>query len=218
MSNDWIPVALSDRLRPGGVMRSFVGGHERVVWRSAAGKVAAWDNRCPHRGMRLSHGFVRGEQLACLYHGWHYGADGGCSYIPAHPDLEPPKTVCATVFPCVEADGLIWVAPAAEAPAQPPTGVVGGMTAVRSLYLECPAGVTLAALQAAGAASQGALLSVTPGATTGPIWLALQASGAAQSVLHIGAPAGTPPEQLTAISRWAERMRRSAETQGQEAA
>ena len=78
------------------------------VWRSAAGQVHAWDNRCPHRGMRLHHGFVRGEQLACLYHGWHYGEDGACSKIPAHPDLEPPSSICVPTTPCVETDGVVW--------------------------------------------------------------------------------------------------------------
>ena len=38
-----------------------------------AGRV---DNRCPHRGMALS--AVR-ENLACLYHGWHFGCEGGAA-------------------------------------------------------------------------------------------------------------------------------------------
>lgn len=59
--------------------------------------------------MRLSHGFVRGERLACIYHGWQYDADGTCSQIPAHPKLDPPKTICAQTFGCHEADGVIWV-------------------------------------------------------------------------------------------------------------
>jgi nitrite reductase/ring-hydroxylating ferredoxin subunit len=70
--------------------------------------VRAWDNRCPHRGMRLSFGFVRGESLTCIYHGWQYGTDGVCHTIPAHPDLTPPATLCATAFGCIEKDGIIW--------------------------------------------------------------------------------------------------------------
>lgn len=56
---------------------------------------------CPHRGMRLSLGFIRGDQVACLYHGWHYDA-GQCRYIPAHPQLTPPETIRVQAFETAE--------------------------------------------------------------------------------------------------------------------
>ncbi|MGB1508948.1 MAG: Rieske (2Fe-2S) protein, partial [Paracoccaceae bacterium] len=55
-----IGVGFSDTLSNARVMRAFVNGKDVVVWRSTSGKLSAWENRCPHRGMRLSHGFVRG--------------------------------------------------------------------------------------------------------------------------------------------------------------
>jgi hypothetical protein len=64
--------------------------------------------------MRLSHGFVRGETLACIYHGWRYGLDGGCSHIPAHPSLVPPKTITARVFGCHESGGVIFASLTSE--------------------------------------------------------------------------------------------------------
>lgn len=124
------PVGLSRDLPPARVMRAQVDGRDLVVWRTMAGQIAAWDNRCPHRGMALSHGFVRGEQLACLYHGWHYDGAGRCGYIPAHPDLAPPDTIRAEVFSVIEAQGVIWVSVdgTAEAPA-----VDSGLKPLRSL-------------------------------------------------------------------------------------
>jgi len=104
-----MPVGLSRDLPPKRVMRAFVRGQDIVVWRASNGDIAAWDNRCPHRGMSLSHGFVRGNALACLYHGWHYEQSGRCSYIPAHPDLDPPATIHSTRFGVIERDGVIWV-------------------------------------------------------------------------------------------------------------
>lgn len=103
------PVGLIRDLDPKRVMRGQVGDRDLVVWRASNGNISAWDNRCPHRGMALSHGFVRGNDLACLYHGWHYGSQGVCQYIPAHPELEPPATIKATVFSVTIADGVIWV-------------------------------------------------------------------------------------------------------------
>lgn len=103
------PVALSRDLAPGRVQRAFADGQDLALWRSASGQAMAWANRCPHRGMRLSHGFVRGERLACLYHGWHFGTDGACAHIPAHPELDPPATIQATAYDLAEAGGVIWV-------------------------------------------------------------------------------------------------------------
>ena len=89
----WTPVALSADIPPATVAPGLFGDHDLALWRSASGRIAAWFDRCPHRGMRLSHGFVRGEALSCIYHGWSYGASGGCRHIPAHPNLEPPEAI-----------------------------------------------------------------------------------------------------------------------------
>ena len=48
------PVGLSRDLPAARVMRAMVDDQDLVVWRSAGGRLAAWDNRCPHRGMALS--------------------------------------------------------------------------------------------------------------------------------------------------------------------
>lgn len=99
------PIALNSNL---GTYTNFLGGHERVVWRAANSAVQVWEDRCPHRGMRLSLGFIRGNALHCLYHGWEYSAASHCVRIPAHPDLEVPITIKAKAFPVSEAAGLIW--------------------------------------------------------------------------------------------------------------
>lgn len=110
----WVPVALSGDLPLSRVMRAVIDADtslDLAVWRAQSGKVHAWDNRCPHRGMRLSFGFVRGERLSCIYHGWQYGEGGACQHIPAHPEMVPPEAICAKTYGCIEVDGLIWVAP-----------------------------------------------------------------------------------------------------------
>ena len=106
----WWPVGLSRDLGPGQVMAAMVPVADLAVWRAMSGRVAAWTDRCPHRGMRLSHGFVRGEALACLYHGWSYDGAGQCTRIPAHPDLVPPAAIRVAGFAVAEAAGMIWVA------------------------------------------------------------------------------------------------------------
>lgn len=113
----WIPIALS-RDVPAGVTRAVgLDSRELVAWRSEGGAVQVWEDRCPHRGMRLSFGFVRGEALNCLYHGWQYGTAASCQKIPAHPDLTVPNTIRANAYPVVERAGLIWTRLSAETPA-----------------------------------------------------------------------------------------------------
>ena len=92
----WIPIALQKDVPPETTRAVILSGEERVVWRAADGAVQIWEDRCPHRGMRLSLGFVRGNALNCLYHGWEYSAAGPCVRIPAHPDLAVPPTIRAT--------------------------------------------------------------------------------------------------------------------------
>jgi phenylpropionate dioxygenase-like ring-hydroxylating dioxygenase large terminal subunit len=116
---NWVAVGLSSDLRWGMAMPACIDDVDLAIWRTASGDVHAWGDRCPHRGMRLSQGFVRGETLSCIYHGWQYGNDGGCTYIPAHPKLIPPKSICATTYGCQDGDGLIWVAPKATTSAPP---------------------------------------------------------------------------------------------------
>jgi nitrite reductase/ring-hydroxylating ferredoxin subunit len=102
----------------------IIGGKELVIWRSESGGAQVWEDRCPHRGMRLSFGFVRGDSLNCLYHGWEYGAGASCRRIPAHSDLTVPPTIKANAFASTETGGMIWVS-FDDAPGLPPVFLAG---------------------------------------------------------------------------------------------
>lgn len=110
MTPPWIPLALGRDVPPGVTRSVHLEGTELVVWRGEKGGPAhVWEDRCPHRGMRLSLGFVREGAINCLYHGWQYGASGSCVRIPAHPDLTVPSTIRANTYETTEQGGLIWV-------------------------------------------------------------------------------------------------------------
>jgi nitrite reductase/ring-hydroxylating ferredoxin subunit len=136
----WVPIALS-RDVPEGVTRAVViEGEERVIWRAEDGAVQVWEDRCPHRGMRLSLGFVRGGALNCLYHGWTYGSDARCTRIPAHPDLKVPPSIKANAFPAREAGGMILT----ELGGGGGSAIVRGAAPVASFAVEAPAAAILA--------------------------------------------------------------------------
>lgn len=201
MTMDWTPVALSRDVPPLVVLPVVAGGHELALWRSASGRLAAWADRCPHRGMRLSHGFVRGEALSCIYHGWSYGAGGNCLRIPAHPDLEPPDTIRVPVHAAVEAGGVIWVAEAAQAAAPPD---FGDMVALRSLTVEAGAGAVAALSGLDG-------LELLRGQVDGvAVAVAVQPLAEGRCVLHVLTAAASDRERI-AVSRAFEALRRRAE-------
>src|ERR1700743_1738579 len=107
--NCWHPLGLSHSIGAGSSAGTRLLDRELVVWRDNSCVAHVWEDRCPHRGMRLSFGFVRGDRIACLYHGWQYDTHGQCRLIPAHPDLDVPPTIRVTTYPCSERLGMLWV-------------------------------------------------------------------------------------------------------------
>lgn len=197
MKTGWLAVGLSQDLPAGVAMPALWGGRELAVWRSASGKLSAWNDRCPHRGMRLSHGFVRGETLACIYHGWVYGTSGSCSHIPAHPDLVPPATIKAESFRCVEAGGVIWVG-TADATDAPPD--FAGFVPLRSVAVQADVAAVLPGFVQAGPALQGETAA-------GGVCLILSPS---ETKTNIHALAATGADRV-ALSRWLDGVVRRAE-------
>jgi nitrite reductase/ring-hydroxylating ferredoxin subunit len=107
----WYPIAASHDLPFRHVFHAKLLGQELAAWRADDGFVNVWQNRCLHRGVRLSIGINDGHELKCQYHGWRYAnRTAGCTYIPAHPDKAPARTITNRIFACVERYGLIWSA------------------------------------------------------------------------------------------------------------
>jgi phenylpropionate dioxygenase-like ring-hydroxylating dioxygenase large terminal subunit len=109
LADDWHPVAASAALAGTQPVAATLLGHELAVWRDADGGLHAWEDRCPHRGTRLSIGRLEGGGVICAYHGWRFGADGRCTAIPALPGFTPPNAAAVRTFAVCEAYGLVWV-------------------------------------------------------------------------------------------------------------
>jgi hypothetical protein len=80
-----------------------------ALYRGRDGQVRAVEDRCAHRQTRLSHGFVDGCDLKCIYHGWTYGPDGRLAAIPHELFGRPFPSVQLRTFPVQVRYGLIWV-------------------------------------------------------------------------------------------------------------
>jgi ferredoxin-NADP reductase/nitrite reductase/ring-hydroxylating ferredoxin subunit len=105
----WHPIASIRDLVPRHVFHAQILGRELAVWRADDGNINAWENRCLHRGVRLSIGVNDGHELVCQYHGWRYAnRTAGCTYIPAHPADAPARSICNITYPAVKHRGFVW--------------------------------------------------------------------------------------------------------------
>ncbi len=107
--NRWIAIARSEDVPSRHIFHGRLLGQELAVWRDDAGRINVWENRCPHRSVRLTIGSHLGDRLKCRYHGWSYATGTGlCKVVPAHPDELPPARIGVKVFPAIERAGFVW--------------------------------------------------------------------------------------------------------------
>lgn len=220
-TSPWIPVALSADIEAGTSAGTLVNGEERVVWRDDKGEIHVWEDRCPHRGMRMSFGFVRGDHIACLYHGWRYDTGGQCRYIPAHPDLDVPQTIKVPTFAATERAGIIWMAPEGADAAELST-LHETAEPVRSLFLDMTAEAALSAV--ATTLPEGYSLSATANATVilqgngTNVLIAAQVRDAERTALHMTVTGDISTAIRRDLILWATDLRNRIEARSMEAA
>lgn len=105
--NRWWPVAASWMVTdtPIGLTRL---GEKIALWRDKDGTVHCIEDRCPHRGARLSMGWNLGDRLACWYHGVEVGADGVVKDVPAVAECPMVGEKCIKSSPVFEHMGGIF--------------------------------------------------------------------------------------------------------------
>ncbi len=199
----WVPIAVSADILNGTVVPSQLPKGPIAVWRAASGHLYANGDRCPHRGMRLSHGFVRGETLSCIYHGWRFGTDGVCQKIPAHPAVEPPKTINCGPVSVTEVNGVVWGA--AASPVDPPVQFAG-YNALRSLLI----GASVEAISSACQSEtvEGVITAQLGGQGT---ILLTNVHGPDEALVIALLPTATSAQDRVKVSTALEALRRTAE-------
>ena len=223
------PVAGCADLVPRHVVQSRLFGRELAIWRADDGFINIWEDRCVHRGTRLSLGINDGAELVCQYHGWRYSnRNGNCTYIPAHPGEAPARAMCVRSFASAEKYGLIWSGgPSATGPPSIPALEGAEVLALRSLPVNAPAAVALAALagysfRPAAAPGTDTAVATRTDADTRPysVTVTTTSAGAESSVVFfvqpadagrcvirpVLSPAPVPEERLAVLRHHARRL------------
>ncbi|MGW0537623.1 Rieske 2Fe-2S domain-containing protein [Streptomyces sp. NPDC003032] len=95
------------------VARELLGrtvlGEPILLYRTESGRAVAMSERCVHRRFPLSQAPSRldGDRVVCGYHGFTYGPDGGCVFVPGQRRI--PRTARLKTYPVVEQDSFVWV-------------------------------------------------------------------------------------------------------------
>ena len=96
---------------PGAYVAREALGASLLAVRDLGGQVRVFRNACRHRGMEVARGTGCTKALACPYHGWTYGLDGGLRHVPhadGFPDVERSDRGLVEVG-AVERHGLVFV-------------------------------------------------------------------------------------------------------------
>jgi len=102
----WYVAAWASELQARPVGR-MITGEPVVLYRTAAGRVAALEDRCCHRHYPLSKGRIDGEILQCGYHGFRFDTTGCCVAVPSQRAV--PESARVRSYPVVERHALVWI-------------------------------------------------------------------------------------------------------------
>jgi phenylpropionate dioxygenase-like ring-hydroxylating dioxygenase large terminal subunit len=106
--NDWYIACPSQELKQKPIALTILN-IPLILFRDSDGKPTALLDRCPHRNVPLSQGWVYNNYLICKYHGWRFDREGVCQEVPGLCEPKGDINRNATVYPVIEQNNFIWV-------------------------------------------------------------------------------------------------------------
>ena len=103
----WHPVYRSEDLASGRARPLRIMSEDFTLYRGTTGTPHVVAFRCAHRGTQLSAGWVEGDSIRCMYHGWRYDCSGQCVEQPAEEESFADK-IRIRSYPTEEYLGLIF--------------------------------------------------------------------------------------------------------------
>ncbi|MBZ0178608.1 MAG: Rieske 2Fe-2S domain-containing protein [Melioribacteraceae bacterium] len=109
LKNNWYLVCPSSDLE--NKMRTFkILGEEIILFRDKEGNPIALEDRCCHRNVNLSLGYLKNDRPVCGYHGWEYDKSGQCVLIPSQlPDNKIPPKAVIKKYAAKDYNNWVWL-------------------------------------------------------------------------------------------------------------
>lgn len=145
LRDKWYALCPSSTARRGELTRIDRAGEELLLWRDSAGTVHVQEDRCPHRGARLSLGVHMGDRIACNYHGVQIDGGGVVASVPGNPGCALEGRRALRTFPAREHGGAVFAwfgddagtaEPVEPPPLQVPEPINGGEWSQFLCYVE----------------------------------------------------------------------------------
>jgi phenylpropionate dioxygenase-like ring-hydroxylating dioxygenase large terminal subunit len=136
----WYVIARSADIPRGAIRALKALGRELVLWRAEDGTLGCLEDRCPHRGARLSQGVVRPNGIACRYHGVLVDSAGRIVEVPAMRECGLEGRHAAVNYHVHEAsDGVFAYFPSKEHPEPGDLSLPPEITAPEHAHFLCTA-------------------------------------------------------------------------------
>lgn len=107
LTNCWYMAAWDHELIDGKLLARTLLEQPVLLYKGDSGKVVALDDRCCHRGARLSNGRMEGDDIRCMYHGLKFNPEGRCIQIPGQDNI--PKGLGVRSYPVLERQHIVWI-------------------------------------------------------------------------------------------------------------
>lgn len=107
IANMWYVAGWDSEFDPEVPLGRTVIGKPIVLYRTRAGSLVAFEDRCAHRWARLSFGRVEGDDLRCMYHGLKFAPNGRCIEVPGQDRIA--ESLRVRTYPVLEKHRLVWV-------------------------------------------------------------------------------------------------------------
>lgn len=107
LNRAWYVIAIAETVTDTPIRRVLLD-QAVVLYRASDGKIAALQDRCPHRFVPLSMGRVVDDAIECPYHGLQFDGTGACTLNP-NGEGKIPAQARVRSYPCVERHGFVWL-------------------------------------------------------------------------------------------------------------
>src|SRR5690348_8200450 len=107
LKNCWYMAGWDHEVMDGKLLERRILDQPVVFYRGESGQIVALDNRCCHRGAKLSQGRIEGDCVRCMYHGLKFDPTGKCVQIPGQDRIPPQLGVKS--YPLVEKQHCMWI-------------------------------------------------------------------------------------------------------------